>query len=101
MDLHVTTGGTALAERLDTITAAAQWRSTPGRSAWGAAEEYLTDLLLRHQLNQPRLEYDPTTPQRTRSDNHGATTNSQRAIDIDSTANDLANNDADDDPPPF
>jgi hypothetical protein len=97
MDIHVTTGGTALAERLDSITAAAAWRSTPGHSAWGVAEEFLNELLLRHQLNQPPHAYDPGP-----SDRPGtAVPGSDSVTDIYSAVDDFAEGDPDTDPPPF
>ena len=95
MTLHVTTGGTALAERLDSIAADAHRRSTPGRSAWGAAEEYLTELLLRHQLHQPPLEYQP------QPEPPEQTTDNQAVEEIDDTANDLDDTDPYNEAPPF
>jgi hypothetical protein len=104
MKLQVTTGGTALAERLDSITAAAHRKSTPEQSVWGATEEYLTELLLRHQLNQPPHHYDPRPMDRTGTAGHPGTTAaaaSELAGGIGDAAEDLADSDPDDDPPPF
>ena len=83
--LSVSTGGTALAERLDCISAAADFAQNghPDEPA-SVAEELLTALLLRHQLNHPGFEYEPT-PQPGETDPPGA----------------AEFHEDDDDPPPF
>jgi len=53
-DLRVTTAGTALAERLDLITAMGAASMTRG----GGIDDQATALLLRHELNKPPAEYD-------------------------------------------
>ena len=57
-DLHVTTVGTAVAERLDLATSEAGTPATP----YSSTDDLVATLLLRHHLNQPPTEYDhPTT----------------------------------------
>ena len=57
-DIWVSTGGTDLAERLDTIKATVEVDNGPG-TAGSVPEELLTAMLLRHELNRPPFEYDP------------------------------------------
>lgn len=57
-DIWVTTGGTDLAERLDTMKATVV---VPGGNGvpGSVPEELLTAMLLRQELNRPPFEYDP------------------------------------------
>jgi hypothetical protein len=59
---YVTTAGTAVAERLDTLAGFRGLGSPEGDRPSvpsSSVDELATLLLLRHELNQPSPEYDP------------------------------------------
>jgi hypothetical protein len=56
MTARITHPGTAIAERLDTLTAFNN-ATTTDPPPISTVEELATDLLLRHHLNQPEMHY--------------------------------------------
>jgi len=64
--MWVSTTGTAVAEKLDTIAYFTTWgvplqsQDSPGTEAnTNVVEQLLNTLLLQHQLNKPALEFEP------------------------------------------